>query len=92
MHAVLDAETGHVFPGRLTTAVGAEYRLDSALLIADPLSAMMAEAREDTSNAAVLLHCASCGSPAAYRWTGTRFEPVGRGAHPHLYPPDASGP
>ena len=72
--AVIDARTGRLSQQILPTSNGVEYRLDSRLLIADPVRP------GDPS----LDHCASCGTPAAYVWDGSRFEPVGKGPHPHL--------
>lgn len=77
---VVDARTGRVFDASLTTAMGTAYRLDSDLLLADPADTLARYFGGDTT----LFTCGSCGTPAAYRWTGQRFEPVGPGPHPHL--------
>lgn len=71
---VVDARTGRLSRQSLNTASGVEYRLNSALLIADP---------PDPANPWPP-GCASCGTTAAYVWKGDRFEPVGEGPHPHL--------
>ena len=71
---VINANTGALSLQTLRTTNGMEYRRDSRLLIADPVHP------GDPS----LDKCAACGVPAAYEWTGVRFEPVGSGPHPHL--------
>ncbi len=71
--AVVDARTGRLSRQLLRTSNGVEYRADSRLILADPV-------RQDDPPGRV---CASCGTPAAYLWTGTDFQPVGRGPHPH---------
>jgi hypothetical protein len=73
--AVVDARTGRPSRETLLLAQGAQYRRSSTLLLADPA---------DTTVERTVGPCASCGTPAFYRWTGERFEPVGRGPHPHL--------
>jgi hypothetical protein len=73
--AVVDAMTGALSEQTLRTTNGVEYRRDSRLLIADPLHA--GDPPLDT--------CAACGIPAAYEWTGFRFEPLGPGPHPHPF-------
>jgi len=72
--SVVDARTGRLSEQTLRTANGVQYRVDSRLIIADPI-----RPRDPPSS-----ECASCGTPAAYVWTGARFEHVGRGPHPHL--------
>lgn len=71
MVAVIDAETGRLSRQFLQTSNGVEYRADSRLILADPV-----RPRDPT-------RCASCGTPAAYLWTGTEFQPVGPAAHDH---------
>ena len=73
--AVVDAKTGGLSEQTLRTTNGVEYRRESRLLIADPVHA--GDSPLDT--------CAACGFPAAYEWTGVRFEPIGPGSHPHLF-------
>jgi len=75
--AVVDARTGALSQETLQTTSGVRYRPDSRLLIADPVDPAAPPPEE----------CASCGTPAAYLWTGTRFEPLGEGPHPHLSGP-----
>jgi len=72
--AVVDARTGRLSRQTLHTMNGVAFRRSSALIVADPI---------DPANPPPD-QCASCGTPAAYVWRGGRFEPVGRGAHPHL--------
>jgi hypothetical protein len=83
MHAVVDAVTGRVFPDRLATSIDLDYRRESSLLIADPVSTLIAMFGDDST----VRDCAPCGTPAAYRWTGTSFEPAGSGEHIHVVPP-----
>ena len=71
---VISARTGVLSQQTLRTTNGIEYRRDSRLVIADPVRV----------GDPPLDRCAACGTPAAYEWTGTRFEPVGPGPHPHL--------
>jgi hypothetical protein len=71
---VVNANTGALSRQILRTTNGVEYRRESRLLIADPVRP--GDPPLDT--------CAACGVPAAYAWTGARFEPVGSGPHPHL--------
>jgi hypothetical protein len=71
--AIIDATTGVLSEQTLRTTNGIDYRRDSRLIIADPVRP--GDPPLDT--------CAVCGTPAAYEWTGTRLEPVGRGPHPH---------
>lgn len=70
VNAVVDARTGELSEQTLVTQNGVAYRLDSALLIADPV-------RPGDSG-----EC--CGFPAAYLWRNGQFEEVGEGKHPHL--------
>ena len=72
--AVIDARTGALSKQTLQTATGATYRVDSRLLIVDPRQPDYPPPGE----------CAACGTEAAYVWNGTRFEPVGKGPHPHI--------
>ena len=72
--AVVNARTGRLSEQTLLTANGVEYRIDSRLLIADPV-------RPDDQPRG---QCASCGTEAAYVWDGSQFTPVGEGPHPHL--------
>ena len=71
---IINARTGTLSQQTLRTTNGLEYRRESRLLIADPVHP--GDSPLDT--------CAACGTPAAYEWTGVRFEPVGSGSHPHL--------
>jgi hypothetical protein len=71
---VINANTGALSRQTLRTTNGVEYRRESRLLIADPVH--LGDPPLD--------RCAVCGVPAAYEWTGVRFEPVGSGPHPHL--------
>jgi hypothetical protein len=71
---VVNARTGVLSQQTLRTTNGVEFRRDSRLLIADPVH----------TGDPPLNTCAACGVPAAYEWTGARFEPVGLGPHPHL--------
>lgn len=73
--AVVDAMTGALSEQTLRTTNGVEYRRESRLLIADPVHA--GDPPLDT--------CAACGIPAAYEWTGSRFELLGPGPHPHPF-------
>jgi hypothetical protein len=66
---VINANTGALSVQSLRTTNGVEYRRESRLLIADPVH--VGDPPLDT--------CAVCGVPAAYEWTGARFEPVGSG-------------
>ena len=72
--AVVNARTGQLSQQTLLTANGVEYRVDSRLLIADPIRPGDPPREQ----------CASCGTEAVYVWDGGRFEPVGKGPHPHL--------
>jgi hypothetical protein len=72
--AVIDARTGLLSAQTLRTTNGLEYRTDSRLVLADPVH----------PGDPPLSRCAACGTPAAYVWSGTRFEPVDAGPHPHL--------
>jgi len=73
MVAVVDARSGQLSRQLLQTSSGVEYRANSRLILADPVRP------DDPPN----WKCAACGTPAAYLWTGTEFEPLGRGPHPH---------
>jgi hypothetical protein len=81
MHAVVDAATGRVYGQTLQTQVGAEFRLNSSLLIADPPDSARAMSAGRTAPA----NCVVCGTPAAYVWRGDHFEPLGSGEHPHVF-------
>lgn len=72
--SIVDARTGLLSEQTLRTTNGVQYRVNSRLVVADPLNA----------GDPPLSECAACGTPAAYVWTGRRFEPVGGGPHPHL--------
>jgi len=72
--SIVDARRGLLSEQTLRTTNGVQYRGNSRLIIADPVNA----------GDPPLSECAACGTPAAYVWTGRRFEPVGRGPHPHL--------
>jgi hypothetical protein len=76
--AVVDARTGRLSSETLLLAQGARFYRSSRLLLADPVDTTVQRPREP---------CSSCGTPAYYRWTGERFQPVGRGVHPHLSGP-----
>lgn len=80
VQAIIDARTGEVFPQTLETMMGASFHLDSDLLLADPVSALRYSFDGDSR----FWRCVVCGTPAAYRWDGRRFRPVGPGEHPHL--------
>ena len=71
---VIDARTGVLSQQAVRTTNGLEFRRDSRLLVADPVH----------PGDPPLDRCAACGVPAAYEWTGARFQPVGPGPHPHL--------
>jgi hypothetical protein len=71
---VVNARTGMLSQQTLRTTNGVEFRRDSRLLIADYVHI----------GDPPLDRCAACGVPAAYEWTGARFEPVGPGPHSHL--------
>jgi hypothetical protein len=71
---VVDARTGALSQQTLRTTNGVQFRRDSRLLVADPV-----HDGDPPRNT-----CAACGAPAAYEWTGARFEPVGSGPHPHI--------
>lgn len=73
MVAVVDARSGRLSRQLLRTSNGVDYRANSRLILADPV-------REGDPP---LGTCATCGTSAAYLWTGTDFQPVGRGPHPH---------
>jgi hypothetical protein len=73
MVAVVDARSGQLSRQLLQTSNGVEYRANSRLILADPVRP------DEPPN----WKCAACGTPAAYFWTGTEFEPLGRGPHPH---------
>src|SRR5262249_23466498 len=64
--ALFDAMSGELSEQTLRTTNGVESRHDSRLLIADPVHA----------GDPPLDKCAACGTPAAYEWTGSRFEPL----------------
>jgi hypothetical protein len=72
--AVIDARTGRLSKQTLRTTNGLQYRTGSRLVVADPIHPT------DPPHS----QCAACGTPAAYVWSGTRFEPVGAGPHRHL--------
>jgi hypothetical protein len=72
--AVVEARTGRLSEQTLRTANGVQFQKTSRLIIADPVR----------QNDPPLSECASCGTPAAYVWTGTQFQHVGNGPHPHL--------
>jgi hypothetical protein len=69
---VIDARTGQLSTQILRTSTGAEFRADSRMIIADPK-------RPDNPE-----HCVSCGTMAAYEWTGSAFRPLGSGPHEHI--------
>jgi hypothetical protein len=72
--AVIDARTGRLSKQTLHTTNGVEYRAESRLILADPVRL----------GNPPLAECVACGTPAAYLWTGVRFEPVSEGPHPHI--------
>ena len=73
--AVVDARTGQLSRETLLLAQGARFYRSSTLLLAD---------HADTTVQRPAEPCSSCGTPAYYRWTGERFQPVGKGRHAHL--------
>lgn len=73
MVALIDARSGRLSRQLLQTSNGVEFRANSRLILADPVRP------GDPPNQ----KCAACGTPAAYLWTGTDFQPVGLGPHPH---------
>lgn len=78
--AVVDARTGQVSESMIRTSVGAEFRLDSRLLLVDTprLAAEMFGGKVPAS-------CADCGTPGAYEWRDGQWQAVaGFGtSHPH---------
>jgi hypothetical protein len=73
MVAVIEASSGRLSRQLLVTSNGVDYRPNSRLILVDPVR------QGDPPNQ----KCAACGTPAAYLWTGTDFQAVGRGPHPH---------
>lgn len=72
MVAVIDAQSGRLSTHHLHTENGVEFRANSRLIVADP------KRPGDPAG------CVSCGTEAAYEWTGTEFRPIGPGEHPHV--------
>ena len=71
MWGVIDARTGQVFDWIVQSMAGAEFYLNSRLLIIDSPKRVR-EAFGDSPGPS----CAACGTPDAYEWVGTRWRPV----------------
>ena len=69
--AVIDAQTGRVFPKLLQSTAGAEFYPDSRLLILDSPR----NVREMFNGQDPPADCAVCGTPAAFVWRTDHWQP-----------------
>jgi hypothetical protein len=79
--AIVDARTGRVTFGNQSLSVGADYRLDSRLLVANPPERWLESYGADATDAV-----GGNASSTYYRWDGSRLVPldslpVGSGLH-----------